>query len=51
MLKIVLSEQPVWIKNEYVEKLFFFEELVAEVKAEIDVTTFPAAKGLILSLY
>jgi hypothetical protein len=34
-----------------VEKLFLFEELIADVNAEIDVTTFPAAKGLILSLY
>lgn len=46
-----LGHQDKWVKSEYVEKLTFFEELETGVTPEVDFNSFPAAKGLIFSLY
>ena len=46
-----LALEKKWDKKEYVEKLSFFEELETEVTPEVDFNSFPAAKGLIFSLY
>jgi hypothetical protein len=46
-----LGYQEKWVKKEYVEKLSFFEEMETSVTPEVDFNSFPAAKGLIFSLY
>lgn len=46
-----LGYEEKWDKKEYAEKLSFFQELETEVTPEVDFNSFPAAKGLIFSLY
>ena len=46
-----LGYEEKWMKKEYVEKLTFFQELETMVLPEVDFNSFPAAKGLIFSLY
>jgi hypothetical protein len=46
-----LAHEEKWVKKEYAEKLSFFQEMETEVTPEVDFNSFPAAKGLIFSLY